>query len=115
MGTPLTYSLENPGRDTNTRIYETTFVSSVLFVGPCRDHFASSCRFRFRQARRRSDLRYLGRHGRRKAEGEADSLRRCEARTPMHVLDYPAWSALTTRQADLAVGGSLAKRFPAHL
>jgi predicted GNAT family acetyltransferase len=33
----------------------------------------------------------------------------------MHVLDNPAWSALTTRQADVAVGGSLAKRFLPHL
>jgi predicted GNAT family acetyltransferase len=33
----------------------------------------------------------------------------------MDLLDNPAWSALTTRQADLAVGGSLAKRFLPHL
>ncbi len=29
-----------------------------------------------------------------------------------HILDRPVWSALTTRQAALAVGGELAKRFP---
>jgi predicted GNAT family acetyltransferase len=30
----------------------------------------------------------------------------------MHVLDNPAWEALTTCQAHLAIGGDLAKRYP---
>jgi predicted GNAT family acetyltransferase len=31
------------------------------------------------------------------------------------VLDNPAWSALTTHQAHLALGGDLARRYPPHL
>jgi ribosomal protein S18 acetylase RimI-like enzyme len=30
----------------------------------------------------------------------------------MHPLDYPIWTALTTRQAALAEGGALARRYP---
>ena len=30
----------------------------------------------------------------------------------MHPLDHPVWHALTTRQAALAEGGALARRFP---
>jgi predicted GNAT family acetyltransferase len=33
----------------------------------------------------------------------------------MHPLDRPIWSALTTRQAALAEGGELARRFPAAI
>ncbi|MEO8258937.1 MAG: GNAT family N-acetyltransferase [Acidobacteriota bacterium] len=33
----------------------------------------------------------------------------------MTVLDNPAWSALTTHQAHLALGGDLARRYPPHL
>jgi ribosomal protein S18 acetylase RimI-like enzyme len=33
----------------------------------------------------------------------------------LNVLDNPAWSALTTRQAHLALGGGLARRYPEHL
>src|SRR5580692_2872833 len=31
---------------------------------------------------------------------------------PMHPLDHPIWTALTTRQAALAEGGALARRYP---
>ena len=33
----------------------------------------------------------------------------------MNLLDNPAWSALTTHQAHLALGGDLARRYPPHL
>ena len=33
----------------------------------------------------------------------------------MDTLDNPAWTALNTRQAHLAVGGSLARRYPDHI
>ena len=33
----------------------------------------------------------------------------------VHPLDNPAWSALTTHQAHLALGGDLARRYPPHL
>ena len=33
----------------------------------------------------------------------------------LNPLDNPAWSALTTHQAHLAVGGNLARRYPPHL
>ena len=33
----------------------------------------------------------------------------------LHVLDNPAWAALTTHQAHLALGGDLARRYPPHL
>lgn len=32
-----------------------------------------------------------------------------------HPLDYPIWTALTTRQAPLAEGGELARRFPSGI
>ena len=32
-----------------------------------------------------------------------------------HPLDYPIWTALTTRQAGLAEGGALARRFPSDI
>jgi len=32
--------------------------------------------------------------------------------SPMHPLDHPVWSALTTRQQALAEGGALARRYP---
>ena len=32
-----------------------------------------------------------------------------------HPLDYPIWTALTTRQAPLAEGGALARRFPSDI
>jgi ribosomal protein S18 acetylase RimI-like enzyme len=34
------------------------------------------------------------------------------ARSPVHPLDHPIWSALTTRQQSLAEGGALARRYP---
>ena len=34
---------------------------------------------------------------------------------PLNPLDNPAWSALTTLQAPLALGGNLARRYPPHL
>jgi ribosomal protein S18 acetylase RimI-like enzyme len=37
------------------------------------------------------------------------------SRPTADVLDNPAWSALTTHQAHLAVGGDLAKRYPSHI
>ena len=36
-------------------------------------------------------------------------------RNPVNLLDNPAWSALTTHQAHLALGGDLARRYPPHL
>jgi predicted GNAT family acetyltransferase len=33
----------------------------------------------------------------------------------MHPLDHPVWTALTTRQAALAEGGALARRYPAAI
>jgi predicted GNAT family acetyltransferase len=34
---------------------------------------------------------------------------------PMHPLDHPVWHALTTRQAALAEGGALARRYPSDI
>ena len=35
--------------------------------------------------------------------------------SPIHPLDHPIWNALTTRQAALAVGGVLARRYPSDI
>ena len=37
------------------------------------------------------------------------------AHSPMHPLDHPVWSALTTRQRALAQGGALARRYPPEI
>jgi len=35
--------------------------------------------------------------------------------TPLHILDNPIWTALTTRQANFAEGDDLARRYPAEV
>src|SRR6478609_2290540 len=44
--------------------------------------------------------------------GKSGAKRRMSEVPPIHPLDRPIWSALTTRQCDLAEGGTDARRFP---